>query len=122
MKRLFFIIVTLIVVIIAGELASSPKSIISQRDGMNVWTVNHFFNTFTTEYLGPINDTTEVVIIDKDKIGKSYMIHVTDGNQITLLKSKQIYDIVEPGDTVKLVTTNEPLNRHKYRIKHTVIK
>lgn len=122
MKKFFIILTILIGIIFISELASSPKSITAQRDNMNVWTVNHFFNTFTTEYLGPINDTTTVIILDKNVVNKSYMVHITDGKQTTLLKSKQIYDMTNVGDTVKLITTNEPINRHKYRIKHVVIK
>lgn len=120
MKKSLIIFVILIVVILCGELFSSPKTITGQRDNMNVWTVNHFFNTFTTEYLGIINDTTEVVITDKTP--NSYMIHVSDGTTVTLLKSKDIYDIVEVGDTVKLVTIHEPINKHRYKIKYAVIK
>ena len=120
MKKSLIIFIVLIGVIICGELFSSPKMITGQRDNMNVWTVNHFFNTFTTEYLGLINDTTEVVITDKTP--NSYMIHVSDGTTVTSLKSKDIYDSVEVGDTVKLVTIHEPINKHRYKIKYTVIK
>ena len=120
MKKSLFILIILFVVILCGELFSSPKTITSQRDNMNVWTVKHFFNAFTTEYLSIINDTTEVVVTDK--ISNSCMIHVSDGTTVTLLKSKDIYNFVEKGDTVKLVTIHEPINKHKYKIKHIVIK
>ena len=120
MKKSLVTFLLLVVVISCGELFSSPKTITSQRDNMNVWTVNHFFNTFTTEYLGIINDTTEVVITEK--MSNSHMINVSDGTTVTLLKSKDIYNIVEVGDTVKLVTIHEPINKHKYKIKHIVIK
>lgn len=120
MKKAGLILLLGIILIIIGELVSSSKTIIGQRDNMNVWNVHHFFNLFTTEYLTPVNDTVEVVVTDK--IDNSYMIHVSDGTTVTLLKSKEIYDIVNTGDTVKLVTIYEPINKHRYKIKHTIIK
>ena len=89
---------------------------------MNVWQVNHLFNLCKTEYIGPPNDTAQVVVIDKNKTNRSRMVHVSDGNTVTLLKSRQIYDYVEVGETINLVTTNEPVNKHKYTIKYTVFK
>lgn len=121
MKK-YFILILLVVVILVGEISSSPKTITGQRDGMNVWTVNHFFNTFTTEYVGPINDTTKVIIKEKFITGKSYMINVSDGNNVTLIKSKEIYNAVNVNDTIELITTYEPLNRERYKIKYTIKK
>lgn len=122
MKKTLFTILFLIIVIIVGELFSAPKTIIGQRNGQNVWNVNHFFNMYKTEYLGPINDTTLVKIIDKEMINNKSIVHVTDGNTVTLLTSKEVYDYVELNDTVNLVTTHEPITKHKYRIKYFVYK
>ena len=122
MKKFGFLIVILLISILVGELCSSPKTIVRQENGMNVWKVNHFFNVFKTEYTGPLNDTTLVVVTNKNKTNRSCIVHVSDGNNVTLLKSRQIYDYVEVGDTINLVTTNEPVNKHKYQIKYTVFK
>ena len=122
MKKFLFTILILIAVIVTGELMSNPKTIIAQRDGQNVWNVNHFFNMYKTEYLGPINDTTLVKIIDKEMVNNKPMVRVTDGNTVTLLTSKEVYDYVEPDDTVNLVITHEPITKHKYRIKYFVYK
>lgn len=122
MKKIGITIFILCVLILVGELASAPKSIVSQKNGMNVWKVNHFFNMFKTEYLGPLNDTTLVVVTDKNITDKSFMVHVSDGNTVTLLKSHDVYDYAEVGDTINLITTNEPINRHRYRTKYTVFK
>ena len=122
MKKFLFTILILIAVIVTGELMSNPKTIIAQRDRQNVWSVNHFFNMYKTEYLGPINDTTLVTIIDKEMINHKPMVRVTDGNTVTLLTSKEVYDYVEPDDTVNLVITHEPITKHKYRTKYFVYK
>ena len=122
MKRFLKILLLLCVLAFVGELCSSPKTIVRQENGMNVWQVNHLFNLCKTEYTGPPNDTAQVVVIDKNKTNRSRMVHVSDGNTVTLLKSRQIYDYVEVGETINLVTTNEPVNKHKYTIKYTVFK
>lgn len=122
MKKLLIIVCVIFVTLLCGELFTSPKTIVAQRDGMNVWKVYHMFDLFSTEYLGPVNDTTRVIIVDKNKTKKSYMVHVTDGNMTTLLKSREVYTKTEVGDTVDLVTTFEPESRHTYKTKYTIIK
>ncbi len=122
MRKFLLVICLLLVTLLVGELMSNSKTIVRQENGMNVWEVHHFFNLYKTEYTGPLNDTMQVVVLDKNKTNRSCMVHVSDGNNVTLLKSRQIYDYVEIGDTVNLVTTNEPVNKHKYIIKYTVFK
>ena len=121
MKK-YFILILFVIVILVGEIASSPKTITGQRDGMNVWKVNHFFDLYNTEYLTPVNDTTKVVIVDKKKVNNKYFVNVSDGNSVILLKTKEIYDAVEQNDTVTLVKTYEPIRKHKYRIKYKIVE
>lgn len=108
MKKLIKIIILVIIFIVVGECASTNKSIIGQQDNQNVWQINHMFNLFHTTMLAPINDTTDVVVIDKKENKTKYITLVSDGNNVTTLRSKKIYDIVEIGDSTKLVTTYEP--------------
>ena len=122
MKRFFKILFLLCGVAFIGELCSSPKTIVRQENEMNVWQVNHFFNLCETEYIGPLNDTTQVVILDKNKTNRSCMVYVSDGNTVTLLKSHEVYNYADVGDTINLITTNEPINRYRYRTKYTVFK
>lgn len=122
MKKVLIVIFIIFVVLLCGELFTSPKSIMAQRDGMNVWRVNHVFDLFHTEYLGPVNDTSRVVIVDKNKTRDAYTVHVTDGNRVTMLKSYDVYHDTEVGDTVDLVTSFVPESRHTYKTKYTVIK
>ncbi len=122
MKKTLFAILFLIIVIIAGELFSTPKTIIGQRNGQNVWNVNHFFDMYKTEYFTPINDTIIVVVTSKEKILNKPIVRVSDGNNVTTLNSYDVYNYVNVNDTVNLVTSYIPLSRHKYRIKYFVYK
>ena len=120
MKKILIIVLTIFVALMVGELCTSQKSIIRQQNNMNVWRVNHFFDLFHTKYLGPINDTTRVTITDKNKTAGSYVVHVSDGNKVTVLKSHDIYKRCEIGDTINLITTFEPTSKHSYKTKYTI--
>jgi len=122
MKKLIYIFISIFFIVLCGELFSSPKTIIGQKDNMNIWQINHFFNTFSTQHLGLINDTSKVIILDKYKVNNTYMIKVTDGINATLLKSKNIYDFVNKEDTVNMITIYEPVNVNRYMIKHKILK
>lgn len=122
MKRIGIFIFTFLILLLAGEMCSSPKEIVSQNDNVNHWMVHHFFNMCNTEYIGPMNDTAIVVLTNKTKTKRSAMVNVSDGTKVTLIRSQEVYDNVEIGDTFKLVTTYTPVGSNKYRMKYIVIK
>lgn len=122
MRKSALIVFILFVIVLFGELLSSPRTIVMQDNNTNYWKINHFFNMFHTEYIGPANDTAVVVLTNKTRTKRSAMVNVSDGNTVTLIRSQEVYDNVEIGDTFTLVTTYMPVGRNKYKMKYIVIK
>ena len=120
MKKGIFVLIVIVLVLLCGELFSNPRTIVRQENNMNVWRISHMFNLYSTETYGPINDTARVVIKDKNIVNGKYMVHVSNGSNITILRSKTIFQSVEVGDMVDLTTIFEPVSNGKYTIKYIV--
>lgn len=124
MKRAILTGILTLIILFAGEVYSNDKTIIGQEYGNNIWQINHFFNLYSTTMLAPINDTVNVKIIEKNRIGNQYKTMTSDGTRIITLTTKQSYDYVDVDDSVKLVITFEPsdMNIHGCKTKYTLIK
>lgn len=127
---------TLILILLLGEISSDNKIIVSRDDNYTTWKISHLFNLYHTTFITPTSDTIQCKIVSfvKNAVSLSdsrymttYQTILSDGKNRYDVKTKQAYEVANSlksdSDDVTLIMTYIPssYNKNNWYVKYDVI-